>query len=245
MHTAFKSYADKVDAYVTGRPEYPAALLAELPDADVAIDLGAGTGISSEFLALKAARVLAVEPVERMAARIPVDRVPNISVAVSGAEAIPAADGTADLVAAATAFHWFDYPVATAEIVRVLKPGGALALIWNVRDARVPWVAAFDAVMDDYRGDTPHQSTGKWRRIFDDRRFGHVKSCSFPYTQPMPASGIVDRALSTSFIAALPAAEQEVVRQRIGRVVADEPALAGRARIEFPYVTELYLFRKA
>jgi hypothetical protein len=48
---AFQSYAEKVDAYVSGRPEYPAALLAELPTAEFAIDLGAGTGIFTEFLA--------------------------------------------------------------------------------------------------------------------------------------------------------------------------------------------------
>src|SRR5579875_3444115 len=84
----FRSYADKVDAYISGRPEYPAALLAELPQADYAIDLGAGTGIFTEFLALKAKRVLAVEPVAEMAQRIPVARISNIDVAIGSAEAI-------------------------------------------------------------------------------------------------------------------------------------------------------------
>ena len=87
---AFQSYAEKVDAFVAGRPGYPAALLAELPTAEFAIDLGAGTGIFTEFLALKAKRVLALEPVAAMAQRIPVDRVPNVEVAIGGAEAIPA-----------------------------------------------------------------------------------------------------------------------------------------------------------
>jgi SAM-dependent methyltransferase len=241
---AFQSYAEKVDAYVSGRPEYPAALLAELPAAEFAIDLGAGTGIFTEFLALKAKKVLALEPVAKMAQRIPVDRAPNIEVAIGGAELIPAGDGTADLVTAATAFHWFQYEKATAEIVRVLKPGGALALTWNVRDGRVPWVAKFDAVMDRYRGDTPHPSTGKWRRIFDDARFRHQTSKSYGFTQPMPASGIVDRALSTSFVAALPPAEQANVRKQIERIISQEPTLAGQTQVAFPYRTELYLFRR-
>ena len=102
----------------------------------------------------------------------------------------------------------------------------------------------FDAVMDAYAGDTPRQSTGKWRQIFDDARFRHVSSKSYAYTQPMPTGGIVDRALSTSFIAALPAAEQTVVRRRIERIIADESTLAGKAQVTFPYVTELYLFRR-
>lgn len=240
----FESYAEKVDAYVSGRPEYPATMLGELPAAEFAIDLGAGTGIFSEFLALKAKRVLAVEPVAKMAQRIPVDRVPNIEVAIGGAEAIPAGDGAADLVTAATAFHWFEYEKATAEIVRVLKPGGALALTSNVRDSRTPWVAKFDAVMDGYAGDTPRQSTGKWRRIFDDPRFQHQTSKSYNYTQSMSASGIVDRALSTSFIAALSANEQATARQQIERIVAEEPMLAGKSQVAFPYVTELYVFRR-
>ena len=241
---AFQSYAEKVEAYVSGRPEYPAALLVELPEAKLAIDLGAGTGIFTEFLALRSAKVLALEPVAKMAQRIPVDRLPNIEVAIAGAEAIPVGDSVADLVTAATAFHWFQYEAATAEIVRVLKPGGTLALTWNVRDHRVPWVAKFDAVLDRYAGDTPRQSTGKWRRIFDDQRFQHMMTRSYGYMQPMPASGIVDRALSTSFIAALPEREQARVRADIERIVSEEIGPTERSGVQFPYVTELYLFRR-
>ncbi|MGE0698729.1 MAG: class I SAM-dependent methyltransferase [Hyphomicrobiaceae bacterium] len=240
--SAFMSYAGKVDAYVAGRPEYPPALLSELPDVDFAIDLGAGTGISTEMLTLKAKRVLAVEPVAEMARKIPVDRLPAIQVAIASAEAIPAPDGSAGLVMSATAFHWFDYDAAAAEIVRVLAPGGSLALLWNIRDGSVPWVARFDAVMDACAGDTPRQSTGKWRRIFSDPRFEHVASKSYQYTQPMPSSGIVARAMSTSFVAALDATGQERVRGEIEAIVASEPSLAGGGPVAFPYVTELHLF---
>ena len=60
----------------------------------------------------------------------------------------------------------------------------------------------------------------------------------------LPVGAIVDRALSTSFIAALPNADQEVVRGEIARIVASDPSLAGRNEIAFPYVTELHLFAK-
>ena len=240
---AVQSYGDKVEAYLAGRPEYPAEMLRELPQVALAIDVGAGTGLSTAFIAPKAQKVLAVEPIARMARRIPRDRLTNVGVVVARAEAIPAADGAAGLIFCGTAFHWFDYAAAMAEFARLLEPGGALALAWNVRDRSVPWVARFDAVMDDYAGDTPRQSTGRWRRIFEDARFAPVSSRTYPYVQPMAPSGIVNRALSTSFIAALPAAEQDAVRRRIQAIIDSEPVLAGRSQASFPYMSELHLFR--
>jgi hypothetical protein len=129
------------------------------------------------------------------------------------------------------------------EIFRVLDASGALALIWNVRDDRVPWVGAFSRLLDDHAGGTPRQSSGQWRAILQDGRFTHLSSKSFAFSQRMPATGIIDRALSTSFIAALPPDEQDTVRAKATRIVEDEPTLQARDAIDFPYLCELHLFR--
>ena len=73
--------------------------------------------------------MIAIEPVAEMRAAIgPAAR------ALDGtAEAIPLPDDSADAVTVGQAFHWFDGPVALAEIERVLRPGGALALVWDRR----------------------------------------------------------------------------------------------------------------
>ena len=119
------------DAYARTRPEYAPALVdraaAELglAPSSVVLDLAAGTGKLTRALALRFARVIAVEPDDEMRAFVPGEAL------AGSAEAIPLADSSVDAVFVADAFHWFDAERALAEITRVTRPGGGLAVFGN------------------------------------------------------------------------------------------------------------------
>ena len=83
------------------------------------------------------------------------------------AEAIPLGDASVDAVVAAQAFHWFAPERTAAELARVLRPRGAVALLWNRRDERVPWVRELSRILDRRAGDAPRYHHGTWRRAFD------------------------------------------------------------------------------
>jgi SAM-dependent methyltransferase len=130
-----------VDAYDAARPSYPAALFRDLErlagrglaGADV-IDVGAGTGIATRAIARRGANVVAVDVGAAMLARLRAHDPHQPAVRADG-EALPFCDGVADLVCYAQSWHWVRVPVAAAEAVRVLRPGGSLAVWWNEVDA--------------------------------------------------------------------------------------------------------------
>jgi SAM-dependent methyltransferase len=235
------AFGRRVPEYLSGRPDYPEAILADLPSARVIVELGAGTGKLTRLLARTGARIIAVEPQPAMAAHIPA--APSIEVVAGVAERIPLPAASADLICCASSFHWFDYARATEEILRVARPGGYLALIWNLRDNRAAWVRDVGRLLDAYGSEARRYGKRHWRTILTDARFEFLRESEHPFVHRMPPSGIVDRVLSTSFIAALPQAEQDVVRHRALDIIAAHPELAAASEIEFPYVSKLYLLR--
>jgi len=243
---AAEGYTAKAEAYIRGRPEYPAEVQDWLRD-DLALkagktvlDLGAGTGKFLPHLSATGALVIAVEPVPAMRAQL-IERNPGIEAKPGTAEQIPLPDGAVDAIVCAQAFHWFANSAALAEIHRVLKLGGALGLIWNVRDESVAWVAALTRIMAPYEAGTPRYHTKEWRRLFPAEGFGPLRERHFPYAHTGPAEQVIlDRILSVSFIAALPPAGQNGVAAQIQALIAATPELAGNGEVTFPYDTAAF-----
>src|SRR5262245_60121352 len=132
------------EAYERGRPGYPPEAVAApgLPSSAAVLELGAGSGKLTRLLVSVFARVLAVEPDPQMRRRLVAFR-PYAQVVAGSAEEIPVGDASVDAVFAAQSFHTFDQSRAIAEIARVLRPRGAVVLLWNVsRGSASPSIAA-------------------------------------------------------------------------------------------------------
>ncbi len=244
MHeAAVKGFAREAQAYARGRPEYPVAIdhwlrtELQLDASRTVVDLGAGTGKFTLRLLTTGANIIAVEPVQEMLTQL-TRVVPSVAARTGTAENIPLNDGAADAVVCAQSFHWFATPAALHEIHRVLRPGGQLGLVWNVRDESVDWVAGMTAIMSPYEGDAPRYRSGAWRRLFPTELFGSLREKHFPHGHTGdPEQVIVDRVLSVSFIAALPRPQQHIVAAKLHDLIATTPALNGREEVTVPYET--------
>jgi SAM-dependent methyltransferase len=236
---AAKGFSRSADAYERGRPGYPRAALDWLADrlqlapGTTVVDLAAGTGKLTRELVRTGAAVVAVEPVAEMRSLLPAEA----RTLEGTAEAIPLDGGSVDAVTVAQAFHWFDGERALAEIHRVLRPDGVLALVWNRRGSD-PLNAAIEELVAPHRGDVPTHHGGAWRAAFERTRlFGPPETRSFENTQALDADGLADRVGSISFAAALDAGPRE---ELLGRV----RALAGGGIVELAYTTNLEVFRR-
>ncbi|MFI7415677.1 class I SAM-dependent methyltransferase [Streptomyces sp. NPDC049627] len=143
-----RSFNAAAAQYAANRPSYPPALfdaIEELTDRPLTgarvVDVGAGTGIATALLRQRGADVLAVEPGDGMAAQFRRTR-PGIPIVRGNGNALPVATASADFITYAQAWHWTDPARSAPEALRVLRPGGALALWWNTTPLDVPWHAA-------------------------------------------------------------------------------------------------------
>jgi SAM-dependent methyltransferase len=226
-------FARSAEAYERARPDYPPETLEPLrlsPEL-VIVDLAAGTGKLTRLLAGSGATVIAVEPVAEMRAALPA----SVQVLEGTAERIPLDTASADLVTVAQAFHWFEGDAALAEIHRVLRPGGRLALVWNRRVTEDPVNQAIEAILAPHRAEVPTHRWNHWRATFERTTlFGPLEEHVFPSEQHLNADGMADRIGSISFIASLPDKERANAQE-------EARALAAGGPVTVPYRTEVQI----
>ena len=229
-----RSFGSVAEAYDRGRPAYPAEAVGWLTggEAKVVLELGAGTGKLTRELVDQGHAVFATEPDEAMLAILR-ERVPEVSAKVATAEEIPANDRSVDVVVVAQAFHWFDHEVALPEIARVLKPGGHLALVWNSRDERIPWVRRMGELLGRQDLDT-----GSAEHVVHSDLFGFMEEATFKHWQEVNRETILDMARSRSSFAVMAADERE---DHLARVLAFYDDYGrGMDGMQIPYVTRCY-----
>ena len=239
---ALVGFGENAADYERARPGYPAeavAFLAErlgLGPGRTVLDVGAGTGKLTGLLGQTGAAVVAVEPVASMRAQLR-RSVPWAPLCAATAEELPLRSGSVDAIVSAQAFHWFATEEVLEEFARVLRPDGALALLWNLRDNSVPWVHAFTELLRPYEGNRPDHNRGEWRSAFrSDGPFGALETTSFGHEQAMTPELLVGRAASMSFVGAM----ESVARTAL----LDTVRMLGQAQgtaFSLPYRTDVHL----
>lgn len=204
------SFGEAADAYDRGRLDWPAELLDAVPVPAGAhvLDLAAGTGKLTRLLATRY-RVVAVEPDDAMRALIT-----GAEAFPGAAEAIPLLDDAVDAVFVAEAFHWFDSERALAEIARVLRPGGVLALLWNRFDP-ADHVLPESVLPESTSAKRRRFSTGEWRQAFDRTPFEPLREVQIPQERDVPRAELLDYFASVSPVTALDPPERRRALERI------------------------------
>lgn len=215
--------------YERWRPGYPDAAVDWLvpPDATRVADVGAGTGKLTGPLLARGLRVAAVEPDAGMLAvltRLHPDAEPHLA----GAQALPLPDARVDAVLVAQAWHWFPHEQAVAEVVRVLRPGGWLGLLWNGPDPREPWELALARLDPDSGG---RDFTARQKVDVGGLPSTELETATFPWIWEISAAHLRARLATHSALVVMDADERERRLDASAAVVAAEAERRGTATV--------------
>jgi SAM-dependent methyltransferase len=247
---ATSRFSDRVDNYVLFRPGYPKEVLhalkieCGLTSLHLIADIASGTGIWTRQLLENGNPVFGIEPNPEM--RAAGERLlavfPNFTSVAGNAEATTLPDSSVDLVTAAQAAHWFDRQRSRREFVRILKPKGWLALLWNERVIdSTQFLRDYEKLLltygTDYKEIRHERTTSAVNEFFDPAPF---EERVFHLRQHFDYAGVEGRLLSSSY-APGPAHPQHESMLRELRRIFEASAAAGH--IAFEYKTRLFFGR--
>jgi SAM-dependent methyltransferase len=236
-------FGREADAYEAARPGYPKEAVAHvLARAEVrrAVEIGAGTGKATESFAPLVETIVCVEPSAEMAAILAAKALPGVEVVVAPLEDWAGPGEPVDLVYAAQAWHWVDHAIAYARVHEILRPGGVVALIWNLPGDRYQHFA------DVYQAHAPEilaesderirrRDTETWEDELGAAGFEAVELFSHEWSRSMSPEGV--RALYATY-----SDHMMVPEPRRGRLLeAIEGAVADRGgELTLDYRTNVY-----
>lgn len=256
---SFDAWADEYDRY---RPTYPDAVFERirselgLPARPRVADLGAGTGRASLAMATLGWQVTAVEPggpmLDVLAARA-ADAGLTVDVVVATAEDTGLVSASVDVAIAAQAFHWFDKQAALAEMARIVRPAGGIALFWNVRDeARSPFVADYHRILERYGGVAEGKYLQAGRSSGRSATRGAIAAADgfeapqlheLHHELPASANDFIGMAFTASYIRALDPAAQDRFRGETLELLAHH-GHRGDEPFAVPYRVDLWTARR-
>ena len=210
MTDSVKRFDQRVTNYVAYRPHYPPAVADFLRSelglnaASVVADVGSGTGILSELLLQQGCTVFGVEPngAMRAAAEELLKGYQNFKSVTGTAEATTLGDESVDFVTAGQAFHWFDAAAARREFKRILKAGGPVVLVWNMRRTETtPFLRDYEQLLREFGTDYVQVNC---EQLPEERIAGFFagayKQRSFDNEQVFDYAGLRGRLLSSSYV---------------------------------------------
>jgi SAM-dependent methyltransferase len=240
------SFGQAASAYESGRPGYPAEavawLLAPLREEGRALrvaDVGAGTGKLTRSIVELGVDVVAIDPDAAMLAALR-ENVRGVPTFAGTAEHLPVPDAGLDAVVMGQAWHWVDVEQGSREIARVLRSGGTLGLIWNIRDDDVDWVRRLTEAMGGSNAEVLLATTGP--RVAEP--FGELEHQEWRWERRITLPQLRDLVLSRSDIITAGAEERARIDAAVDEVVASVPDLADGGAVALPYVTHAFRVRR-
>jgi SAM-dependent methyltransferase len=238
MSTSFGAAAD---TYEAGRPAYPADAVAWMlePVRDASrptrvADVGAGTGKLTRAAVELGAEVVAIDPDPAMLENLR-GNVAGVPTFVGRAEALPLPDAALDAVLFGQAWHWVEVSAASAEAARVLRAGGVLGLVWNIRDESVEWVRRLTGAMHGSRAEELIAAGGP--SVGDP--FTGLARRTWGWSRPMTRADLFAMARSRSYVITAEPEERVRIEQALTEL-CDDIGAVGEATVELPYITHAF-----